>query len=329
VRGDAVAVATLCHHRAELLWQLGELSAAEAEASIGHSICVEQGWKVGQAGLAAALIDLRLERGEIASAARLLDAWLAAPAGALPDVYTLNALLAARGRLRIAEGQPHEALVDLLECGRRLTELGELSPALVSWRRTAALVHLSLGDVAEAHRLADEELELARKHGGARALGMALRVAGLVRGGDAGAGLLSEAVTRLEHSEARLEHARVLVDLGATLRRAGRLSDARKRLAEGMDIAHRCGATSLVEGARVELRRAGARPRRAARIGPEALTPSEQRVARMAAGGMTNKEIAQALFVTLRTVEMHLSNAYGKLGIRSRSGLGRALGDGE
>jgi DNA-binding NarL/FixJ family response regulator len=96
-----------------------------------------------------------------------------------------------------------------------------------------------------------------------------------------------------------------------------------------MDMAHRSGATALVERARQELRRAGARPRRAARIGPEALTPSEQRVARMAAGGMTNKEIAQALFVTLRTVEMHLSNSYGKLGIRARSGLGRALGEGE
>ena len=115
------------------------------------------------------------------------------------------------------------------------------------------------------------------------------------------------------------------VDLGAALRRAGRRGDARAALADGADLAHRCGATALAERGREELRLAGARPRRLARAGRDGLTPAELRVAELARHGSTNKEIAQALFVTLRTVEMHLSNAYRKLGIDAREGLAGAL----
>jgi DNA-binding CsgD family transcriptional regulator len=92
-----------------------------------------------------------------------------------------------------------------------------------------------------------------------------------------------------------------------------------------MEVAHRCGASAMVARAREELQLTGARPRRIALSGRDALTPGERRVADLAAEGMSNKEIAQALFVTLRTVEMHLSNAYRKLGIGSREGLADAL----
>ena len=138
--------------------------------------------------------------------------------------------------------------------------------------------------------------------------------------------MLREAVATLEGSEARLDHAHALVDLGAALRRAGKRTEARERLAEGLELADRCGATALVDMAEAELRAAGARPRRRALSGVASLTPSELRVAEMAAEGMMNKEIAQALFVTLRTVEMHLSNAYGKLEISSRDQLPEVLG---
>jgi DNA-binding NarL/FixJ family response regulator len=92
-----------------------------------------------------------------------------------------------------------------------------------------------------------------------------------------------------------------------------------------MELAHRCGATPLADRAELELRAAGGRPRRRAGIGSDALTASERRVAELAAGGASNKEIAQSLFVTLRTVELHLSNAYNKLQIRSRHELAAAL----
>jgi DNA-binding CsgD family transcriptional regulator len=132
-------------------------------------------------------------------------------------------------------------------------------------------------------------------------------------------------VSVLEGSAARLEHARALVDLGAMQRRSGRRTAAADRLRAGMDLAHRCGATALVEAAAAELRLAGARPRRIDVTGRGSLTPSERRVTDLATEGLSNKEIAQALFVTLRTVEMHLSNAYRKLGISSRDQLPTAL----
>jgi len=121
-------------------------------------------------------------------------------------------------------------------------------------------------------------------------------------------------------------HARTVVELGAATRRAGRRAEARDLLRPGMELAHACGARALVARAREELLATGARPRRIVRTGADALTASERRVARMAAEGMTNREIAQALFVTMRTVEVHLTHAYQKLGVSSREKLPVALG---
>lgn len=117
-----------------------------------------------------------------------------------------------------------------------------------------------------------------------------------------------------------------MIELGAATRRAGRRAEARDLLRPGMELAHACGARALVARAREELLATGARPRRIVRTGADALTASERRVARMAAEGMTNREIAQALFVTMRTVEVHLTHAYQKLGVSSREKLPAALG---
>jgi DNA-binding CsgD family transcriptional regulator len=121
------------------------------------------------------------------------------------------------------------------------------------------------------------------------------------------------------------ERAESLVSLGAVLRRAGRRADARPALSEGLEIAVRCGAVPLAETAREELIAAGSRPRSVLRQGADALTPSERRVANMAAEGLSNPEIAQRLFITRATVESHLHSAYRKLGIRSRDRLADAL----
>ena len=129
----------------------------------------------------------------------------------------------------------------------------------------------------------------------------------------------------MEHSAARLEHAYALADLGGALRRANRRAEARDPLRQALELAHRCGATPLAERAHEELVAAGARPRRRVLTGVDALTPSERRIAAMAAEGLSNREIAQALFITLRTVEMHLSNAFRKLGVSTRTQLPVAL----
>ena len=174
--------------------------------------------------------------------------------------------------------------------------------------------------------MAAEEVELARQWGAPRALGKALRTAGLVEGGEAGLALLRGAAEVLEDSPAVLgmierQHA----DFGAALRRSNRRADARDPLRRGLELAHSCGAKPLAERAHTELVATGARPRRLVLSGLDSLTPSERRVAAMAAEGMTNRDVAQALFVTPRTVEMHLSSVYRKLGISSRSQLPQAL----
>jgi DNA-binding CsgD family transcriptional regulator len=132
-------------------------------------------------------------------------------------------------------------------------------------------------------------------------------------------------VEQLERSPARLEYARALVNLGAGLRRRGEREAARAPLSEGLDIANACGSVALADRARAELFAAGARPRRDAASGAAALTPAELRTARMAADGLSNRDIAQALFVSMKTVETHLSHAYGKLGIAGREQLPPAL----
>src|SRR6185295_16024596 len=152
-----------------------------------------------------------------------------------------------------------------------------------------------------------------------------LRVAGLCEGGEGGIDVLEESVELLRRSPARLELGTSLCELGAAMRRAKRRADSRPLLREALEIAHRCGAEPLEERARTELHASGARPRRSALSGLESLTASELRVCQLAAEGLTNAEIAQALFVTRRTVETHLGNAYRKLEIKSRTELPTAL----
>jgi ATP/maltotriose-dependent transcriptional regulator MalT len=147
-----------------------------------------------------------------------------------------------------------------------------------------------------------------------------------VAGGEEGVELLGAGVEALEGSPARLELARGLVLLGGAMRRLGRPKEAREPLRECLEMAHRFGAVAIAAEARAELLAAGARPRRPVTTGVDALTPGERRVAGMAASGMSNREIAEDLFVTVKAVQWHLRNVYRKLGVSERSGLPVALG---
>ena len=231
----------------------------------------------------------------------------------------------ARGRLRLQQRQPREALTDLLACGAGLIRGGCLNPGFAHWRTDAALAHLALGERAAAEKLAQEELDLARSFQAPRATGIALRALGLVEGGDTGLALLAESVETLRGSTGKLEFARSLISYGSALRRTGLRTDAQQQLRHGLDLAARHHAHPLTAQAKQELIAAGARPRRTAATGVDALTASEHRVARMAADGETNRTIAQTLFVTRRTVEIHLTSVYRKLGIRSREQLATVL----
>jgi DNA-binding NarL/FixJ family response regulator len=184
---------------------------------------------------------------------------------------------------------------------------------------------MRLGERDRARELAQAELADVESFGAPRAVGVASRVAGLVEGGEHGLELLERSVRALRDSPALLERARSLGELGAARRRAGERTAARELLAEALDLAARCGAGPLAGRVREELRAAGARPRREWRTGVEALTPSELRIVRLAVEGRTNREIAQELYVTLKTVEGHLSRAYTKLGIDGRGQLREVL----
>jgi DNA-binding CsgD family transcriptional regulator len=152
-----------------------------------------------------------------------------------------------------------------------------------------------------------------------------LRAAAAVEDEATALALFEEAVSVLESSSAHLLRARSLFDFGSALRRRGRRADARAPLAAAIEVARHCGAEPLAHRANDELVAAGARPRRDPVQSRSLLTASELRVARLAAEGRTNREIAQALFLTEKTIEVHLTASYRKLGINSRSQLARSL----
>jgi DNA-binding CsgD family transcriptional regulator len=193
------------------------------------------------------------------------------------------------------------------------------------WRSYAALAAARLGDHDRARALLDEELEIARRFGAPEPIGEALRVRAQLAPAADTVELAREAVAVLAGSELRIAHAKALIDLGAALRRGGHRRDARAPLSEGLDLAHRCGAVVETDRALDELRATGARPRRPALRGVDALSPQERRIATLAGEGLSNREIAEALFLTRRTVEMHLTSAYRKLDVAGRDQLPGAL----
>ena len=264
-----------------------------------------------------------VERSELAGARALLDSL--ALARDLPPTWPHNLVRHARGCLHAAAGDHAAAVADLLQAGELADQWGIPNPAILPWRSAAALSLSALGDGQAARRLCTEEIDSARAWGAGRALGIALHAAGVAERRATGIELLTEAVAVLRPAPAPLELARALTDLGAAQRRAGARTTARQTLREGLDLAHAMGALALAGRARRELVIAGGKPRRDATRGQDALTPSELRVAQLAAAGHTNRQIAQALFVTQRTVENHLTSTYAKLGISSRASLPVAL----
>ena len=320
--GSLPHVLGLSCYRALHHLRIGNLADAEADARVA----LETGPRLPglHAAVAlAALLETLAERAEYQAAEAADERYRLAEQ--FPTTMQAGWLIAGRGRLRLAERRPAAALGDLLAAGDLFARLRISAPSVAPWRSDAALAHLALGAHAEARALAAEEVTLARAFNGPRTLGVALRAAGLTDGGRRGIDLLRQAERVLEGSGARLEHARAMADLGAALRRAGQRADSREVLRVALDLAHRCGAIALTERTRTELIAAGGRPRRLVLSGLDSLTPGERRVAQLAADGLSNRDIAQNLFITARTVEGHLTHAYQKLAITSREQLPAAL----
>jgi DNA-binding CsgD family transcriptional regulator len=209
----------------------------------------------------------------------------------------------------------------LLAFGAHDEQYGSAHPFASRWRSQAALALAAAGDHERAHELACEDLDRARRWGTASGIGIALRANALVDPGPDTIALLHDAVDALERSPAELEHARALTDLGAALRRSNRRTEGRGALEPAVRIAERLGAVAVAERARIELRAAGGRTSDPEGAGVAQLTASERRVAELAAEGKSNPEIAQALYVTRKTVETHLGRVYRKLDISGRDKL--------
>lgn len=317
-RGSALAYALSSAFRGIDRLRAGRLAEAEADLRGGLEPMREH-WPPGVSLAAAFLIEVLVARGAL-DEARAALADLGPIEGGRKAWDEVR--FAARGRLALAEGDASRAAADLLESARIWQSFG-VENWMVDADCAIALARAGQHDLAA--ELAERELAGARRCGAPRPLGSTLRAAGLLSDRARAIELLREAVTVLERSPLRLEHAHALVDLGSTLRRARRRADARAPLDAGLELALECGAEPLCAVARTELEALGARPRSIVRLGVDALTASERRVAEMAAGGMQNREIAQALFVTVKTVETQLSSTYRKLDISSRRELPRAL----
>ena len=319
-RGHVALYSTL----ALLKLRLGALPEADAAARVALQVLRESDFQAGLAFAVTVLADVAVEAGEFAEAEDLISLL---PQQGWPAGVGTVLIPAARGRLRLAQGRFTEALGDFQTCAAMFspeiwsTEIRDVG--YLHARAGAAQALLCMGEDVCARELAEAELADVKIFGAPRALGIALRVAGLVRGGSEGIELLANSVASLRNSPALLERAHSLAELGAAMRRHGYRSSSREPLAEALDLAARCGARALAARVREELKATGARPRREWRTGLEALSPRELRVVQLAAAGRTNREIAYQLYVTLKTVEGHLARAYTKLGIERRPQLSK------
>ncbi|HXD57791.1 MAG TPA: AAA family ATPase [Thermoleophilaceae bacterium] len=303
------------------LWR-GDLREAQERLEAANERFAEWGRTRSRETYAPAFLGaVLLRRGDLAGARAILAT------GQREDDKSDGFVELARTRteLALAEGRFDDALELTLRLERQ-DEVIPSFPAWLPWRSLRARALAGLGRVDEAVSLAREEVEVCRRFGGPGAVGRSLLRLGQVDP-ENGIEALREAVEVLGRSTARYELALANAELGTALRLARQPTDSREPLRRALELAQRCGADGLVERARTELYASGARPRKAEQSGPAALTASERRVADLAAAGKTNKEIAQTLYVTPKTVEVHLSSTYRKLGIGSRHDLAQALAE--
>jgi ATP/maltotriose-dependent transcriptional regulator MalT len=320
-RGSAVGYALASSFRSAARVRRGDLAGAQTDAEAGLEFGLGGGWTpVGLPVAASSLLTVLRERGELAAASGL--AAQLSQADIPPGLILNQPLRLSLAELELARSEPAAALRILGSIEDWESDWGGQTGAWCPWRSRAALAHRALGEADRAAELASDELALARAFGAAPYLGSALRIAAETSQSEAELRVhLEESVEVLRESEARLELAKARLALGAAIRRDGRDREAREHLAAAQKAAAACGATAIDRQILDELVAAGGRPRARASADRDRLTPAELRVATLAANGSANREIAQSLFVTLKTVETHLSRVYRKLEISSRAQL--------
>ncbi len=310
---------------AEIDCLAGRLADAEAEARTATDILRDfEAVSIPMLSAACNLVVTLIARGHLDEAAELMEQWgdFSAPFSVVP---LAPPLLHIRGTLRVARGELESGVEDLLATGEDFEAMHMLNPAAIPWRQEVVPALAALDRTPEARRIVDEGESRARSFGAEHVIGTMLRARSSIETKPRAIQTLRESVAALEPSGAPHELAHSCLELGAALRRGGQRSESREPLRKALELAHMSGADGLAARAREELAAAGSRPRSVFRTGVESLTASELRTAKLAAEGLGNVEIAQRLFVTRKTVEKHLGNAYTKLEIRSRNELQAAL----
>jgi DNA-binding NarL/FixJ family response regulator len=320
-RGSITDFASAMTMRANTHRRAGRLRDAEADARTALEAGIERVWSFMR-GLAPFVCTL-VDRGRVDEAA---DALWGVVGEDIPDSPPMLPVLLGRVWVRSARREHAAAAADWEEALGRVSQRGT-NAAWIEDYAVAAEVYAAAGDSERATATAAEALSIADAWGTPGARGQALLAGARVGvSGDEAIDMLRSAVELLSQSPARFHEARARVSLGAALRRAGHRVDSREPLRDGYELARVCGAEGLAEHARSELRTSGIRLQRDAASGADALTPSERRIAEMAASGLSNPEIAQELFLTVKTIEMHLTRTYRKLDIRRRADVAQALG---
>ncbi len=303
----------------------GDLIAAEADMRQAIDLAQLSGLSpAAQIVAVPPFMEILIERDDLKAAEAELARYGMVD-GPIPETRLFSVMRQKRGQLRVEKGELERAAEDFMVVFGDGIGLGPVQAALAAPFAVRALIAV---DEQERARDVYEQLEASARHWGApNAISQVLRAGAILRSGEEGISMLVKAADMLESSASRLQHAHVLTDLGAALRRSGHRTDSRAPLRTALRIARRCGATRLAKRAHDELEAGGETVRRYTPIGVESLTPSERRVAELAASEMTNRQIAQSLFVTVKTVEAHLSSTYDKLDVRSRKDLASALAE--
>jgi DNA-binding CsgD family transcriptional regulator len=313
--------------RGFVAWGVGDLIEAEADLRQAISLARMAGIMPLVMTQTPILAHVLIERDEVEAAEAELQS-IGMASGPLPPNSISGGALAVRGQMHYEQGRFELAAEDCAAVSTLADELGLGFGPVGMVAPFAAHSLIAIGERERAEDLVFGLTESFRNWGAPASISHYLRAVAVVRGGNEAVEALEEAVAILEDSPRRLQRLHALVDLGAALRAEGRRTEARPPLREAIQLARRCGAMRAARRARDELQATGLTVRRYTPIGVESLTPSERRVAELAASGMTNRQIAQSLFVTVKTVEAHLSAAYDKLDIGSRRELSGALENG-
>ncbi|MEO6085443.1 MAG: AAA family ATPase [Umezawaea sp.] len=310
--------------RAVVLGNMGDFTEACSDVRLALEVARQEAWHANTIQPTVGMAVWLVHQGE----ARGADELLANVSRPRLDDFVLenHYYRMARAQTRAGLGDVDGAVDHLLWCGRSLAEAGITTPLFVPWWADVALLLAEHGRGAEAVAHVEHGEHLVRSWGVPRARGLELLARAAVSEGPAAVELLQEAVHVFEGSPSAYDRQRAEHRLGLELLRRGDARSARRHLRLAVDLATRCGSRVAATRSRDLLVKAGGRLRPMTGASEDVLTSSEQRVAGMAVDGLTNREIAEALFVTPRTVEVHLTSAYRKLGIGGRAQLANALG---